>query len=60
MSQFIKVKKHEAKRRMFVIRKARTSRRSAKALQRRVSLVGSKRWRITNLDQVVVAMARWT
>ena len=53
-----KIKKEEAKHRRVVI-KQRGS-RSAMALQRQVSLVGDgAKWRITNLPQVLEAMAKW-
>jgi len=53
-----KIKNQEAKHRRVVI-KQRGS-RSAMALQRQVSLVGDgAKWRITNLPQVLAAMAKW-
>jgi hypothetical protein len=53
------VKKREANRRMLVIRQARKSRLAAQAQQRRVSLVGSGNWRITNMATVGRAMSKW-
>jgi hypothetical protein len=47
------LRKQKVQRRMPVIRKGRKSRRSALALQRRVSLVGNRKWRITNLNKVL-------
>jgi hypothetical protein len=53
-----KIKNQEAKHRRVVI-KQRGS-RSAMTLQRQVSLVGDgAKWRITNLPQVLEAMAKW-
>jgi hypothetical protein len=55
---YSKIKNQEAKHRRVVI-KQRGS-RSAMALQRQVSLVGDgAKWRITNLPQVLEAMAKW-
>jgi len=52
------IKEKEAKQRRRVI-KQRGS-RSAMKRQREVSLVGDgAKWRITNLRQVVAAMAKW-
>ena len=52
------IKNQEAKRRRVVI--AQRGSRSAMARQREVSLVGDgAKWRITNLAQVVKAMAKW-
>jgi hypothetical protein len=52
------VKDQEASRRRVVI--GQRGSRSAMARQRRVSLVGSgAKWRITNLRQVAMAMAKW-
>jgi hypothetical protein len=52
------IKEQEAKQRRAVI-KQRGS-RSALAWQRQVSLVGDgSKWQITNLAQVVGAMAKW-
>jgi hypothetical protein len=57
---FSQIKEHEANRRMLAIRQARKSKRSARAVQRRVSLVGSRgNWRITNLAAVSAAMSKW-
>jgi hypothetical protein len=55
---FSKIKEQEAKHRRITI-KQRGS-RLAMARQRQVSLVGDgSKWRITNLPQVVEAMAKW-
>jgi hypothetical protein len=57
---FNKVKEQEARSRMAAARKARRSPQAAPALQRRASLVGNgAKWRITNLNEVARAMARW-
>ena len=57
---FNKVKEQEARSRMAAARKARRSPQAAAALQRRASLVGDgAKWRITNLNEVALAMARW-
>ena len=52
------MKKLEAENRMAAIRRARRS--LAAAEQRRASLVGNgAKWRITNLNQVARAIAKW-
>jgi hypothetical protein len=56
---FSQIKKHEANQRMEVIRQARKSKRSAQALQRRVSLIGQGKWRITNLNEVAGSTTKW-
>ena len=57
---FNEVKRQEAKARMAALRQARRNPQTAAKIQRRVSLVGNgARWRITNLKQVVCAMAKW-
>jgi hypothetical protein len=57
---FNEVKRQEAESRMAAIRKARRSPAAAAAQQRRASLVGDgAKWRITNLNQVARAIARW-
>ena len=54
------MKGQEAQSRMAAARKARRSPATAVALQRRASLVGNgAKWRITNLNQVARAIARW-
>ena len=54
------MKKQEAKNRMAAIRRARRSPAAAAAEQRRASLVGNgAKWRITNLNEVARAMAKW-
>ena len=55
---FRKIKEQEAKHRRVII--GQRGSRSAMARQRQVSLVGDgAKWRITNLPQVVEAMAKW-
>ena len=57
---FSEMKQQKAERRMALVRQARRSRRAAAATQKRVSLVGSgDKWRITNLNEVARAIARW-
>lgn len=57
---FSEMKRQEADSRMAAIRKARRSPAAAAAQQRRASLVGDgAKWRITNLNQVARAIARW-
>jgi hypothetical protein len=57
---FAQMKRQEAQSRMAAIRKARRSPAAAAALQRRASLVGDgAKWRITNLNEVARAIARW-
>jgi hypothetical protein len=54
------MKRQQAQHRLATIRQARRSPRAAAALQRSVSLVGDgSKWRITNLNQVARAIARW-
>ena len=56
---FNKVKRQEAENRMAAIRRARRSPQAAAREQRRASLVGDgAKWRITNLKEVVRAMAK--
>jgi|GEM_PF-6651389 len=56
--RYNEIKASEAKHRR-VVMKQRGS-RSATASQRQVSLVGDgAKWRITNLPQVLAAMAKW-
>ena len=55
------MKRQKAERRMELARQATRSPQAAAAIQRRVSLVGGgAKWRITNLNEVVRAIARWT
>ena len=57
---FNAVKRQEAHSRMAAIRQARRSPQAAAKVQRRVSLVGNgAKWRITNLNQVARAIAKW-
>ena len=51
--------KRKAAERMRTLRRARKTRQAALAEQRRVSLVGRRRSRITNMDEVLAAMAKW-
>jgi hypothetical protein len=45
---------------MTALRKARRNPRTAAVLQRQASLVGAEtKWRITNLNQVARAIAKW-
>jgi hypothetical protein len=60
MLSFKKMKRQEAESRMAAVRKARRSPLAAPKLQHRASLVGDgAKWRITNLNQVARAIARW-
>lgn len=57
---FREMKRQEAKSRMAAIRRARRSPQAAAKEQRRASLVGDgAKWRITNLNEVTRAIARW-
>jgi len=57
---FADIKQAEAQARMASVRRARRSRRAALAEQKRVSIFGDfSKGRITNLPQVMQAMARW-
>lgn len=57
---FQTMKRQEAQARMAAVRKARRSPKAAAEQQRRASLVGDgAKWRITNLKQVVHAIAQW-
>ena len=54
------MKGREAQSRMAAARKARRSSQAATELQQRASLVGNgAKWRITNLNQVARAIAKW-
>jgi hypothetical protein len=56
---FKQVKRQEAENRMAAIRRARRSPAAAAIEQKRASLVGDgAKWRITNLKQVVRALAK--
>ena len=56
---FRQMKKQEAENRMAAIRRARRSPAAAAAEQKRASLVGNgAKWRITNLNEAVRAMAK--
>ncbi|HXG45980.1 MAG TPA: hypothetical protein VNO52_00010 [Methylomirabilota bacterium] len=55
------IKRQKAERRMALARQAARSPQAAAAIQRRVSLVGrGAKWRITNLNEVARAIARWS
>jgi hypothetical protein len=57
---FKQMKSHEAQSRMAALRKARRSPAAAAALQHRASLAGGgAKWRITNLNEVARAIAKW-
>jgi hypothetical protein len=57
---FNQIKRQEAQSRMAAIRRARRSPAAAATQQRRASLVGDGvKWRITNLNEVARAMAKW-
>jgi len=54
------MKRQEADSRMEQARKARRSPKAAARLQHRASLVGNgSNWRITNMNDVARAIARW-
>jgi len=58
---FNELKRRKERNRMAAIRRASRSPQAAAAEQRRASLVGDgAKWRITNLNQVARAIARWT
>jgi len=57
---FKAMKQQEARSRMAAVRQARRSPQAAARVQRRASLMGGgAKWRITNLDEVAQAIARW-
>jgi lipase chaperone LimK len=57
---FNQMKRQEAQSRMANLGKVRRTPRAKAALQRRVSLVGDgAKWRITNLNEVARAIAKW-
>jgi hypothetical protein len=57
---FNAVKRQKARSRMAAIRQARRGPQAAARVQRRVSMVGNgAKWRITNLNQVARAIAKW-
>jgi hypothetical protein len=54
------MKRQEAQSRMAAARRARRSPQAAAKLQHRASLMGDgAKWRITNLNEVARAIARW-
>jgi hypothetical protein len=56
---FSQIKKQEANQRMGAMQQARKSKRSALAVQRRASLIGQGKWRITNLTEVAGSTTKW-
>jgi len=57
---FSQMKKQEAQSRMAALRRARRSPAAAAAEQKRASLIGNgAKWRITNLNEVARAIAKW-
>ena len=54
------LKRAEARERVASLRRARKSRRAALAEERRAGLVDGSKARITNLRQVMEAMADWS
>ena len=57
---FSEMKRRKAQSRLPLARQAARSPQDAAAIQRRVSLVGDgAKWRITNLNEVVRAIANW-
>ena len=57
---FNQIKRQEAQSRMAAIRRASRSPAAAAAEQKRASLVGNgAKWRITNLNEVARAIAKW-
>jgi hypothetical protein len=56
---FSQIKKQEANQRMRAMRQARKSKRAALAVQRRASLIGEAKWRITNLTEVAGSTTKW-
>jgi hypothetical protein len=55
---FNAVKRQEVRSRMMALREARRSPQAAAAIQRRVSLAGGAKWRITNFRQVARALSK--
>jgi hypothetical protein len=59
-ANFSTLKQQKTRARMAALHEARTSSHAAAKIQRRVSLVGDgAKWRITNLNQVARAIAKW-
>ena len=59
-TSFEKIKQQEARSRRAAIREARANPQAAARLQKRASLVGdAAKSRITNLNEVARAIARW-
>jgi hypothetical protein len=56
---FEAIKREEARQRMAALRRARKSRRAALAEQRKAGLFDGSVGRITNLRQVIQAMAKY-
>jgi hypothetical protein len=58
---FNELKRRKERNRMAALRRARRIPMAAEEEQRRASLVGNgAKWRITNLNEVALAIARWT
>jgi hypothetical protein len=57
---FQALKRAEARQRMASLRRAQTSRRAARAEDRRHGLVNGAEGRIVNLSRVMRAMAAWS
>ena len=53
------MKREEARQRMADLRLARKSRRAALAFERKYGLLDGSKGKITNLKQVMQAMAKW-
>jgi len=59
-ANFNTLKDQKARARMAALRRARRSPKAAAKIQRHVSFVGDgAKWRITNLNQVARAIAKW-
>jgi len=56
---FAQIKEQEANQRMRLMRQARKSKRAARAIQKRDSLIGESEWRITNLAEVAGSTTKW-
>jgi hypothetical protein len=59
MLSYNATKKQEERSRMAAIKTARGSSKAAAAMQKRASLTGGTKSRITNFSQVAQAMAQW-
>jgi hypothetical protein len=56
---FSQIKEHKANQRMLLMQEARKSKRAARDVQKRASLVGRGKWKITNLAEVAGAISKW-